>query len=94
MSLLEEVQRARRDKGYKSQGLDSVLDLTPHDQNEFVLFCRKLSLLQTKIGFIHQARTAEDVITAMLLRAAKGYCRMCYEFCKGCECPDEVKDWV
>lgn len=93
-SLSLKIQMRRRALGYKSEGLDRLLDLTPVDQSEFVLFCRKQSLLQTKISFIRQERTPEEVLKAMLAMAAKGYCRMCYEPIASCGCAEEIRDWV
>lgn len=94
LSLAEKIKLRRLAFGYKSKGLEKLLDLTPLEQGELLIFCRKGSMLVAKIDQIKKFRTPEEALKAMLLTTVKGFCRMCYESCHDCICPDEVRDWV
>lgn len=94
LSLADKIKARRLSLAYKSEGIDKILDLTPLDQGELIIFCRKQSMLATKIDAIRQFRSPEEALEAMILATQKGYCRTCYEACTECVCSETHRDWV
>lgn len=46
------------------------------------------------IKLTRKQRTPDELVGAMMLAAAKGYCQTCYELVKNCTCSETDRDWV
>lgn len=93
-TLKEAIDTRRLALAYKSEGLEQLLDLTPIDKGEFLIYCRKVSMLQAMIQERLLTRTPEEAVQAMIAATVKGYCKTCFETCQNCQCSVADKQWV
>jgi hypothetical protein len=92
--LSEIIDRRLRERAFRSEGLDSALDLTPLSKGEFLSYTRRSSLLVAAIAVRMATRTPEEAVEAMINAVIKGYCKTCYEYCRECKCSKELRQWI
>lgn len=93
MSLLDKIREVQR-KAWSTEGLERLCDLSSLDNGEYLIFCRRGSLLLEKINIVRRDRSPESTLKAIFMARVEGYCSTCYELTKNCMCQDKARAWI